>query len=279
MKYLLFSFIALTACTAGIEKVKYAATTPTPTPTPTYTCSYFSQYDTLDSCHSATSANCNSSWQTFPSGGLSLCYAPVTGYEACAVTPATWDWQYTPWSSWTSSNAGATFERTRSLIKCSSDTCFCSAAVVTTDSCTDLASCTAKTPVTPLALPVYQFMYGSSHFYTLTQAEGSTMPNSGIGFYAYYFQLTGMVPIYRCFISAGTDHFVSTDSACELVPGVVNEGLYGYVYSAPTTGTVALRRYYNPASTDHLSTTDASDGAGYSTYDGIQGYVPDPDTM
>lgn len=43
--------------------------------------------------------------------------------------------------------------------------------------------------------------------------------------YIYTTQQSGTIPLYRCSLPNGLDHFVSGDSNCE---GMIKEGLLGY---------------------------------------------------
>ncbi len=153
----LFSIIAaliLTSCAPAVLE-KGLGSALIATPTPTFTCSYYLGYDTLGDCQSETQARCTSEWQTFPTGGIALCYKPVAGYEACAVAVPTWDWVYTTYSAWCDTQVAPplVFRKTRSLIGCSSAICNCSTTPDLSATCTNGVDCPASVLVAPTPGP------------------------------------------------------------------------------------------------------------------------------
>ena len=141
----LFLMQVLFGCAAAVEKFADTSSLATTVTTTTYTCSTFSGYDSLDACQTASQANCTSTWESFPSGGVGLCYFPPVGFEACLVVPQTWDWIYTSYSDWcntgTTSGGLTVYKKTRSVIGCSSTLCNCGNAQVTTATCTGTGTC------------------------------------------------------------------------------------------------------------------------------------------
>jgi uncharacterized membrane protein YraQ (UPF0718 family) len=152
VSFLITAFV-LSACAPSV--LESGTSIAAATPVPIYTCAYFSAYDTLSACQSASKANCNSNWQTFPTGGISLCYTPVAGFEVCQVTVPTWDWLYTLYSPWCDTGAvgPAVFRQDRSLIGCSSAICNCATIPVTSHTCTFGVDCPAASPTPSVACP------------------------------------------------------------------------------------------------------------------------------
>jgi hypothetical protein len=132
----LFLAMSLLGCSATIQNASLSATD---TSTSSYACNYFSGYDSLAACETASVSNCSSTWESFPTGGVALCYFPPSGYQACLVTPPAWDWIYTPYSDWcdtgTTSGPDEVYKKTRSVISCSSALCYCNNPQVTTQTC------------------------------------------------------------------------------------------------------------------------------------------------
>jgi hypothetical protein len=80
--------LTLMGCAATLETQAAKAGLNFSTPIPTYSCvTNFAAYDSLAACQTASHANCTSTWESFPSGGVALCYFPPAGYTACLVTP------------------------------------------------------------------------------------------------------------------------------------------------------------------------------------------------
>lgn len=149
--------VLFSGCKAIEKKAFIRQATTAPTATPSYTCSYYSEYDDLSTCQTTSLANCTSEWQTFPSGGIALCYKPVVGWEACSITPPSWT--YSVWSAWcdtgtTDLAANKIYRENRSLITCSSAICACLSAQVLTRICTDSVDCAVvDATFNPLAAP------------------------------------------------------------------------------------------------------------------------------
>jgi hypothetical protein len=148
--------LTLMGCAATLETQAAKAGLNFSTPIPTYSCvTNFAAYDSLAACQTASHANCTSTWESFPSGGVALCYFPPAGYTACLVTPVTWDWIYTPYSAWCDTTPGAVlgskvFQKSRSVIGCSSSLCTCTNSVDTSLTCTG-GACAAYAPDDPTA--------------------------------------------------------------------------------------------------------------------------------
>ena len=127
--------------------------------TPSFHCSYYLNYDSLAECQTNSQANCTSEWKTFPTGGVSLCYKPVPGYETCNLTPPTWNWLYTPYSNlWcdTGTVDGSLqkiFQHSRSLIGCSSGICLCTVPIATLETCAGTGLCPASLYLAPTPFP------------------------------------------------------------------------------------------------------------------------------
>lgn len=124
---------------------------------------------------------------------------------------------------------------------------------------------------------IYRFYapWSGEHFFSTSYAEGTSAGYlvEGVGFKVVARQDAFAIrALYRCYWSAASRHFISTDYACE---GLSLEGLYGYIYDSQFAGTVPLYRFYSPLNQDHLTTTNYVEGinAGY-TLEGVLGYVP-----
>ena len=150
MKFLACFLIAMTL--AGCDLQKMAETQREINTTPvtgdgntSYACTYFGQYNSYNDCVGDTYANCTTAWQTFPTGGVGMCYYPVAGWETCKQT--TTDWIYTAWNV---CQVGVTsnFNLSRSIISCSSSICACLTAPLLTATCS--GTCSAVTTPTPM---------------------------------------------------------------------------------------------------------------------------------
>lgn len=89
-----------------------------------------------------------------------------------------------------------------------------------------------------------------------------------------------MVPLYRLYSVAATDHFYTT-SAVERDSAAAGayqyEGIAGYIFPTEECGAIPLFRMYNPGVLDHFYTTSAGEtdfaaGGGY-VREGTTGYV------
>jgi hypothetical protein len=145
MKYHAFIFIlvsmSMMACNAVSEKSFSAGnSTLISTPATSFNCSYYSQFDSLSDCQTSTGANCDWSWKVFPTGGTSLCYAPLPGWETCIATPPSWI--YTPWNMNCRKSTPATdYEYARSVVSCSSAICACLDPQTISGTCTYGTDC------------------------------------------------------------------------------------------------------------------------------------------
>jgi hypothetical protein len=72
---------------------------------------------------------------------------------------------------------------------------------------------------------LYECRVAQHNMLTKDVACEGQLPLGPVG-YARTSSMAGTVPLYRCRIGAGTDHFVSTDPACE---GQTTDMLLGYV--------------------------------------------------
>ena len=115
-----------------------------PSATPVYNCSYYSEYDSLTDCQTNTFAVCDFEYKVFPTGGISACYKPVTGWEACST--ASTDWIYTPWTLMCRVG-GNTYHVARSTVSCSSNVCACLNPQVVQATCTDGVDCPVSIPI------------------------------------------------------------------------------------------------------------------------------------
>ncbi len=135
--------LLLASCKAQIKEFENTRASSTGSnSTITYTCSYHGAYDTQSACQSATLAQCTSQWKTFPSGGASTCFEPVSGWEVCSNV--TTSWIYGHYGSWCDSGSdgypgGPTpypiATRYRSVIGCSSNICVCPSTQTVSESC------------------------------------------------------------------------------------------------------------------------------------------------
>ena len=152
----MLSLLAM-ACSGTKDSAAVVAPAISPTPTPTYTCAYESMFDTLDSCQTATLANCSSQYVTFPNGGIAQCFGPATGWQSCLLSPATWT--YSVYQACADSGSGL-YYGSRSVIGCSSTTCACLDTQVTKSpaSCA-LGSGDCATPTPPPSGTPYPVPY------------------------------------------------------------------------------------------------------------------------
>jgi len=139
------------------------------------------------------------------------------------------------------------------------------------------------------------------HFYTANTGEiGTTQTGhvgnhgykcEGISFHLFSFQHPGLIPVYRYWNEAKSDHFYTANSGeiGATNPGQAGnhgytcEGILGYVSPTEFFGSVPVYRYFHGANSDHFYTSNAQEiGAtnpgqagnhGY-TCEGILGYVP-----
>ncbi|MCW3101328.1 MAG: hypothetical protein JWL77_6946 [Chthonomonadaceae bacterium] len=154
LRGMLFTITAfvLSGCAAGVSE--HGTSLAAATATPTYSCAFYAEFDSLSACQTSTQANCNSEWKTFPSGGVGLCYLPVTGFETCAVSVPTWDWVYTAYSSWCYTGVVGVYREDRSLIGCSSTICNCATTPVLSKTCTNTVDCPGAGSILPTPTPV-----------------------------------------------------------------------------------------------------------------------------
>lgn len=137
--------IALASGCQGIDKKLVLASGNALTTASASDCSSFDdsttshyEYNSLSTCQTTSLANCDANWRTLPSGGVSLCYTPVTGWQSCSSS--TTDWIYSSWGTWcdtgsTNASGYEIYRTTRNLVSCSSTTCACLGTQLTTRSC------------------------------------------------------------------------------------------------------------------------------------------------
>jgi hypothetical protein len=149
--------------------------------------------------------------------------------------------------------------------------------------------------------PVHRYWHAANtdHFYTADPAEigvtnhGETgkhgYVSEGVAFHVFTHHHHGLVPVYRYYSGASTDHFYTTNAA-EIGTtqqgqagnhGYTCEGVLGYVSPTHFHGGIPVYRYFKPG--DHFYTSNAGEiGAtqegqtgnhGYKC-EGILGYVP-----
>ena len=154
--FISFAVFLLSAC-APVALEHGIGGTLIATPSPSYNCRYFTEYDSLIQCQTSTQANCSSEFQTFPTGGIGLCYKPVAGYQVCALAVPNWDWIYSTYSGWcdtgTMDLGVEVFRQDRSLIGCSSAICNCSATPQLSQTCKIGAIIGIACPFTALTAP------------------------------------------------------------------------------------------------------------------------------
>jgi len=139
------------------------------------------------------------------------------------------------------------------------------------------------------------------HFYTANAGEiGTTQAghtgnhgykSEGIAFHVFSFQHPGLVPVYRYYSGAQSDHFYTSNTGEIGVTqqgqtgnhGYSCEGVLGYVSPTEFFGSVPVYRYNHGGNHDHFYTTNAGEigvtqqgqtgNHGYQS-EGILGYVP-----
>jgi len=150
---------------------------------------------------------------------------------------------------------------------------------------------------------VYRYWHGakSDHFYTTNANEIGTIQNGQTGNHGYVCEGEafsvfthhhhGLVPVYRYWLGANSDHFY-TANAHEIgstTPGqtgnhgYVCEGILGYVSPHAFPGSVAIHRYWHDQKHDHFYTcNDQEIGATHAVgavghhgykYEGVLGYA------
>jgi hypothetical protein len=145
----------------------------------------------------------------------------------------------------------------------------------------------------PGAVPVYRYWQGQehNHFYTTKADEIGTThvgetgkfgyKSEGIAGYAYPAQ-HNLVPIYRYWHAANTDHFY-TEKAAEIGTtnvgqagnhGYVSEGIAFHVFAHNHNGLVPVYRYWSAAAKNHFYTTNVDEiGTTHVGQAGKHGYV------
>lgn len=118
----------------------------------------------------------------------------------------------------------------------------------------------------------------NEHFYTvdLTEATNAGYQIQGASYFSLYsVDQPGLVPFYRCVLTASGYHFYTASSSCEGA-GFVESSL-GNIATSPVCGATPLYRLASLGDPDHLYTIDASerDAAVATGYvdEGIAGYV------
>jgi hypothetical protein len=116
---------------AGVEESSFDPNLVPSQATPS-TCTDVGKYNNDQTCRATTQAACETTWQVLPSGGISQCYQPVAGGEACINLFTSLDpnlvphWIYSTGSTWCQ-DAGNTnlYRRYQSLVGCSNVLCDC----------------------------------------------------------------------------------------------------------------------------------------------------------
>lgn len=122
---------------------------------------------------------------------------------------------------------------------------------------------------------VYRFSNGSDHLYSRNSTEGlgSVWSSEGAAFRLFSQNADGRQALFRCVNSFISDHFLSTDAACD--GSGPSEGVLGYLSTSQVSGGATLIRCYAKASLLHLSTINAAEcPSATTTTEGIQGYTP-----
>lgn len=83
--------------------------------------------------------------------------------------------------------------------------------------------------------------------------EAASYYLDGLLGYVFAIQLSGTVPLYRCYSASRGDHMDTIDSICE-TSSYVLDGILGYIYIAQIQNTVPLYRCYSASSEDHMVT-------------------------
>lgn len=90
---------------------------------------------------------------------------------------------------------------------------------------------------------LYECQINNHTFLSVAANCEGQIPMGPVGYaYTSQSQAPGLVPLYRCGLSNGVDHMVTTSSTCELWGSQYNEGLLGYAQPADVYKT--LRRGY-----------------------------------
>jgi hypothetical protein len=139
---------SMTACNAVTETTRdLSGAIVSPSATPVFNCSYYAEYDSMTDCQTTTFANCDWEYKVFPTGGISACYKPVTGWESCST--ASTDWIYTPWTVMCRKpgGSGLTYRVARSTVSCGSTVCACLNPQVVQIDCDDGVDCPVSVPI------------------------------------------------------------------------------------------------------------------------------------
>lgn len=129
--------------------------------------------------------------------------------------------------------------------------------------------------------PVFRFYNSSTtqHFYTANTSERDTLINTpaygysyeGAAFAASINPLSGLIPLYRFYASASSDHFYTTNESekSNLINtpslGYNFEGVSFYVYGATSPADSPIYRYFNATIGQHLFTGNQSEITGLSS--------------
>lgn len=127
-------------------------------------------------------------------------------------------------------------------------------------------------------VPVFRYFNRAdlmNHFYTTNYNELGNGSNDGwifegIGFFAFFNQVNGSVPVYRYYSSSSSDHYYTTNFN-ELGSGKADygyEGIRFYVYPSALNGSVAVFGYWNGNIRDHFFTKNQNEFI----VSGLQGY-------
>ena len=118
--------------------------------------------------------------------------------------------------------------------------------------------------------PVYRFYSPRTkgHFFTMSEAEKNNLIATaahiwnfeGIAYYAYQFQHSGTVPLYRFYSPGAKGHFYTRNegeknSLVATASHIWNfEGVAYYVAASQTSGTVPVYRFFSPGAKHHFYT-------------------------
>lgn len=128
-------------------------------------------------------------------------------------------------------------------------------------------------------VPVFRYFQEGSkdHFLTIHSNEIGTETPGAVGQHGYKFEgiafhvsrdpAPGLVPIYRYWKAAVSDHHYTTDPnemgatqpGQQANHGYVCEGIMGYIHKDPAPGTVPVHRYFHGGLNDHFFTTSVSE--------------------